>query len=182
MSGPRQVHIHYRRPPDRVRIFHQEVLLERDDVIVTLARSMSFHPPIHIDENVVLEDGSSVVWFTFPGRWHDIGRFHRADGSFTGIYANILTPPEMKGDAWYTTDLYLDVWLPPGGDPRVLDEEEFRRAVEQGLVDPSTARQARYEVEAILSDLRAGRWPPPVVEEWTLERALGSQESSSSTR
>ena len=144
MSGRRSVTIHYDRPPGRVELFHQEV---------------------------VLEDGSSVVWFTFPGAWHDIGRFHRADGTFTGFYANVLTPVEMDGDDWWTTDLFLDVWLPPDGAPVILDEAELDEAVGRELVERTVAERARLEAEGLQAAAEAGSWPPAVVREWTLERA-----------
>ena len=110
MTERPRVRIHYRRPPDREQIFDQIVVLERDDVIVTLSETMEFDPPMRIESDIVLETGSSVVWFTYPGAWHDVGRFHLADGTFTGFYANVLTPPEIDGRVWHTTDLYLDVF------------------------------------------------------------------------
>jgi predicted RNA-binding protein associated with RNAse of E/G family len=112
-----------------------------------------------------------VVWFTYPGRWHDIGRFHRADGSFTGYYANVLTPVLMTGDRWETTDLCLDVWLGADGRVELLDEEEFAEAVERGWMDAPTARAARHEAEALAEAARAGAWPPPEVRAWDLARA-----------
>ena len=111
MTERPRVRIHYRRPPDREQIFDQIVVLERDDVIVTLSETMEFDPPMRIESDIVLETGSSVVWFTCLGAWHDVGRFHLADGTFTGFYANVLTPPEIDGRVWHTTDLYLDVWV-----------------------------------------------------------------------
>jgi predicted RNA-binding protein associated with RNAse of E/G family len=112
-----------------------------------------------------------VVWFTFPGEWHDIGRFHRADGTFTGFYANILTPVEMEGDRWSTTDLCLDVWLGADGGATLLDAEEFSEARESGWLDGETAARAEREAERLLTRALQERWPPPLVREWTLERA-----------
>ncbi|HSG46956.1 MAG TPA: DUF402 domain-containing protein, partial [Longimicrobiales bacterium] len=115
-ASPRHptVRIHYRRPPNRVQVFEQTLIHDGADVKVTLARDLPYEP-MRIEGEVVLEPGSDVVWFTFPGRWHDIGRFHRADGTFTGLYANLLTPPVLDGTEWDTTDLFLDVWLTPDG-------------------------------------------------------------------
>lgn len=67
MTERPHVRIHYRRPPDREQIFDQIVVLERDDVIVTLSETMEFDPPMRIESDIVLETGSSVVWFTYPG-------------------------------------------------------------------------------------------------------------------
>ena len=172
MSRRPTVTIHYDRPPGRVERFQQEVMLDRDDVVVTLARDMAFDPPMRIGDTVVLEEGSSVVWFTFPGAWHDIGRFHRADGTFTGFYANVLTPVEMEEGAWHTTDLFLDVWLPPDGPPRILDEDELDEAVGREMVEREVAERAREEARRLREAAEQGRWPPDVVREWTLERAL----------
>lgn len=172
MSAGDRVLIHYRRLPDHERIFDQRVVFERDDVIVTLSQPLELAEPMTRDDRVMLETGSLALWFTFPGAWHDIGLFHRADRSFTGLYANILTPPEIDGSAWYTTDLFLDVWRPDGGDVQLLDEDELEEALARGHIDEETARRARDEAERLLGLARGGAWPPPVVGEWSLERAL----------
>lgn len=164
------VRIHYRRPPNRLQVFEQRLVHDTPEVKVTLAESMPYEPPMRIEGEVVLELGSDVVWFTFPGVWHDIGRFHRADGTFTGLYVNILTPPVLEGSEWDTTDLFLDVWLGRDGVPLLLDEDELDEAVGREWVDAATAARAREEAERIVAAARAGEWPPPVVGEWTLER------------
>jgi predicted RNA-binding protein associated with RNAse of E/G family len=166
------VRIDYLRPPGRLEVFVQRLLLDTPEVKITLAESVPFDPPIRIEGRVALEAGSDAVWFTFPDLWHDIGRFHRADGEFTGIYANILTPTVFHpGGLWKTTDLFLDIWLNPDGRFTVLDEDQLRAAEEEGWVSPAEATRAREEVERIEIEFRAGRWPPDVVREWTLERA-----------
>jgi predicted RNA-binding protein associated with RNAse of E/G family len=178
-SPPDFVHIHYLRPPDRREVFTQRLLLDARDVKVTFAENVPFDPPIRIGGEVALEAGSDAVWFTFPGLWHDIGRFHRANGTFTGIYANILTPPAIEPDGiWETTDLFLDVWVDPRGKMLVLDEDQLAEAVARGWVTSEEARRAHAEVEWIREEFLAGRWPPPVVSEWTLERARQSASSS----
>jgi predicted RNA-binding protein associated with RNAse of E/G family len=103
--------------------------------------------------------------------WHDIGRFHRADSTFTGLYANVLTPPEIDRRTWHTTDLYLDVWLSTTGEALLLDEDEFQEAVGRGLIDEKTSTRARWEADSILERVKDGSWPPAIVHEWTLDRA-----------
>lgn len=164
--------IHYRRPPDDVRIYDQAVVVERDEVIVTLSQPLDLDEPMLLDGHVMLERGSLAVWFTFPGAWHDIGRFHRADGAFTGVYANVITPVRMNGAVWRTTDLFLDVWWPAGGRVELLDEDELAEAIERGHVDEATAARARAEADRLLGLTERGEWPPFVVGEWTLERCL----------
>lgn len=146
---------------------------------MTLARDIQFESPVTVGDEVVLATGSDAVWFTFPGRWHDIGRFHLPEGTFTGLYANILTPP-LLGPAtddpggravWRTTDLFLDVWIPRAGGLRVLDREQLDDAEARGWVSAEEARRARKEVQEIRDARRTDEWPPSVVYEWTLERA-----------
>lgn len=176
---PGTVRIDYLRPPDRREVFIQKLLLDDPGVKVTLAEAVPFDPPIRIHGEIALEKGSDAVWFTFPGLWHDIGRFHRANGDFTGIYANILTPPLLGSDGrWETTDLFLDVWIDPSGALSVLDEDQLQEAEGEGWVTATEAQKARDEVEWIRMEFEAGRWPPKVVEEWTLDRA---RQSSSGT-
>lgn len=172
MSSPARVAIHYRRLPDHLRIYDQRVVLDRHDVVVTLSEPLELDEPMTVDDRTLLEDGSVALWFTFPGAWHDIGRFHRSDGSFTGLYANVITPPVMDGPVWHTTDLFLDVWWPVDGEPTLLDEDELEAAVLEGHVDDDTAGRARAEAGRLLTQARRGAWPPDVVERWTLERAL----------
>lgn len=174
MTSTPRVAIHYRRLPDRLRIYDQRVALERDDVVVTLSEPLSLEEPMRFEGDVMLEEGSLAVWFTFPGAWHDIGRFHLADGRFTGLYANVITPPIMADSVWDTTDLFLDLWWPKGGEPRILDEDELEEALDRGHIDETLAGRARDEAAALLREARADRWPPPVVEEWTLEKTLGA--------
>jgi predicted RNA-binding protein associated with RNAse of E/G family len=126
---------------------------------------------VTIGEETVLAPGSPAVWFTFPGEWHDIGRFHRPDGAFTGFYANVLTPVRVEGDAWHTTDLFLDVFLAPGGRLALLDADELDGAERTGAVAPADARRARVEADRLLRAAAAGTWPPPIVHAWPLDRA-----------
>lgn len=171
MSGRERVRIRYRRLPERVQHFDQEVVARLENgCVVTFLASTRLPSPVRVDGRPVLEPGAPVVWFTYPGAWHDIGRFHLRDGTFTGLYANVLTPVRMDPGEWETTDLFLDVWVSAGGDARLLDAEELRAAERSGCIAPALARRARAEGERLLALAAAGAWPPPEVAAWTLER------------
>ena len=171
-SDPPWVHIHYRRPPDREDVYVQRLVLDRPDVQVTVAEDMALDHPKILDGHAILEPGSSVVWFTFPGSWHDIGRFHDRNGRFTGLYANVITPVDILPEhVWRTTDLFLDVWRWPDGRLELLDVDHLRDAEARGWVAPELAARAHAEGARLLQEGVAGRWPPAVVGEWTLETA-----------
>lgn len=170
-----RVTIHYRRLPDHLEIFRQPIIHRDPEAIVTFSPAIQVTSPMTLDGRIALENGSDIVWFTFPDRWHDIGRFHTADGAFTGFYANVLTPVEiLPGHLWRTTDLFLDVWMEPGKAAVLLDEDELGEALEAGVLEAGMARRARSEACRILERANAGAWPPPIVHAWTRERALAA--------
>lgn len=165
------VHIHYLRPPDRETVYVQYLIHRAPDVLVTYVEHTPLARTLVVDGEVALEPGAPAVWFTFPGAWHDIGRFHRLDGTFTGFYANVITPVEfIADDAWRTTDLFLDVWKSGNGVPRLLDEDELNEAVRNGWIGSDLEATARAEAKRLLEAAANPTWPPPPVLEWTLER------------
>ncbi|CAN5634015.1 hypothetical protein BH23GEM11_BH23GEM11_20800 [soil metagenome] len=183
-----EIRIHYLRPPDRRTVYRQHLVHDDGRVKITLARDLPFEPPLRIQGEVALERGSDAVWFTFPGAWHDIGRFHRADGTFTGIYANIITPCVFQpGGDWETTDLFLDLWIParppgaPEPGPSLLDAEELDDAEASGHLPPRLARAARAEARDLIRRAAAGSWPPPIVHAWTRARAVQALEAIPAT-
>ncbi len=165
------VRIHYRRPPDRIDLFTQRLVVQKAGAWITLMEDADVRP-MRVGGRTVLEPGSPIVWFTFPRAWHDVGRFHTADGAFTGCYANVLTPVRfLDARTWETTDLFLDVWAGADGNVALLDEDELQAALAAGDLDDDAAERARAEAARLLAAARAGTWPPPVVRAWTLERA-----------
>jgi predicted RNA-binding protein associated with RNAse of E/G family len=166
------VEILYRRLPDREQRFRQRILADDGACVVTFLEAAELPKPVCAGERVILEPGAPVVWFTFRGLWHDIGRFHLRDGTFTGFYANVLTPVRMDTSGlWRTTDLCLDVWLDANGTVRILDEDELAEAERRGWTDAATAARARREAAELSRRARGGDWPPAPVHEWTLEHA-----------
>jgi len=179
-ADDRRITIDYRRPPDRHERFEQRLVAREEGCVVTLLEATPIERPMEVAGQTVLEPGAPVVWFTFPGAWHDVGRFHRADGRCTGLYANMLTPVwGVAGAAWRTTDLFLDLWLPAdGGAPVLLDADELTEAERSGWLDAVLAARAREEAERLLRAAIADRWPPAVVTRWTLAAARAALEAS----
>ncbi len=174
-----EVRIHYVRPPEREDLYVQRLVYEDDRVLVTLLDANSLHQPLRVGGQIAAEPGSSLVWFTFPGAAYDVGRFHLADGTFTGLYADILEPVERLGPLeWRAVDLFLDLWLPAAGGVVLLDEDELDAALARGWIAPQTAASARAEANRLMNRARAGEWPPAVVHEWTLERARAAADGN----
>lgn len=165
------VQIHYRRPPDRLSVFEQELVVDREDCKITLHESPPPDSTLAVGDRTIFQPGAPIVWFVFPGGWHDVGRFHLLDGTFTGYYANLIAPPKIDGRTWHMFDLCLDLWVPSDGTAvAVLDGDEFDEAVDRGWIGPDTADRARLELEGLIAATRAGDWPPAVVREHDLRR------------
>ncbi len=160
----------YRRPGKPTTVYEQWLVLDRPDVKVTL-QDHYLGPPLHVGQEIVLETGAPIVWFLFPGKWHDIGRFHLADGTFTGWYTNLATPLEMTPREWSAGDLFLDLWTPASGPSVWLDEDEFEAACRTRRLDPATRRRVLNERALIELEVAAGDWPPAITRDIDLAQA-----------
>lgn len=170
MAEP-QARIHYHRPPSRTDLFEQWVVQRSAKCIVTFMPATPLTRPVRVEGETILEPGSPVVWFTYPGRMHDVGIFHDAAGRFTGYYANILTPVIFHSPLeWETTDLFLDIWVDRTGRGMLLDEEELAGALANGWLDQATAAAARGEADRLLRAAALGEFPPADVRAWSLAR------------
>lgn len=171
------VEIHYRRPPGRLTVFRQRIVRRTNDCVITLLEHTDIPRPVTVRGRAVLEPGAPVVWFTFPGLWHDVGRFHTLDERFTGYYANVLTPVQfITSVEWHTTDLCLDVWLDEHG-AELLDGDELENSLREGFVTAGDAARARAEAAGLMAAAAAGTWPPHVCRGWTLQRARSAVRS-----
>jgi predicted RNA-binding protein associated with RNAse of E/G family len=165
-----RVEIQYRRPPDRLDVFVQDLVVDRPEYKVTLHDPSTLTTAISIAGRTVYEPGAPIVWYLFPSAWFDLGRFHLRDGTLTGYYVNFIAPPDLKDDIWTLYDLCLDLWVDTCGDFQVLDQDEFDEAVDRRWIDPLTAARVREELHRLIAEIGAGRWPPNPVAEYDLRR------------
>ncbi len=170
---PPLISLHYLRLPSRKQIYKQYLITKEAGANVTLSTDLVMDSPLIIKGETILETGSKIIWFTFPDTWHDLGLFHQADGAFTGIYANIITPLQYRSPfVWETTDLFLDIWIDLSGRAIVLDEDEFDLARGNGWMSPTVAEAALRESQLLIDGYRKGTWPPSFISQWSLDRAL----------
>jgi predicted RNA-binding protein associated with RNAse of E/G family len=178
----KRVRLHYHRPDRGTTVFEEQLLIDRPDVKVTLLADYPGRDSYAADR-LILSAGAPIVWFVFPALWRDVGRFHLADGTFTGWYTNLRAPVRFDGDDWYCTDLFLDHWLPVSGPAAWLDQDELDAAVRAGLLDGITQERIAAERATVDDLLARGNWPPAITREIDLaeaRRRLGAAESPTS--
>ena len=156
----------YKRLPNRVNYFIQQLLYEDDKVIVT---SQQIKPSSPIVENgvTVLGDNYTAVWFVFTDKWYDIGKIYNLNNEWTGYYCDIIMPMIRSSDTFEIVDLFLDLWVTPNGSYEIQDEDEFETAIQDGVITAELAKKARNALTDLIDEVTSGKFPPEFVNEFT---------------
>jgi len=72
------------------------------------------------------------------------------DGALVGHYVHLCNRVIIKSDRVEYDDQLLDLWFPPKGACRMLDEEELIHACDNGLMELQTAQQIRTTAKGVL--------------------------------
>lgn len=167
----KQIELIYKRLPNRVSFFQQELIYEDETAIVT-RQQVKPSSPLVIDGITVLDDNYTAHWFIFPGKWYDMGTMYNTQNKCTGYYCDIIIPMKrtISKDKQFLftveiTDLCLDLWICPDGSYHILDEDEFELAVQNGWMDSTLAQRARQELDNLIQSVKAGKFPPVIVKE-----------------
>lgn len=78
---------------------------------------------------------------------------------FEGWYVNLETVHQRSGDATFTGDHVLDLWIEADGTVNVKDADELVAAVEQGRGTAEQADAIRHNAEHARASFAAGDWP-----------------------
>lgn len=167
---PHQITYEYRRPGKATTYFEEWLVLDRPDVKVLLLDPYDGET-VAVNGTPILEFGAPAVWYVYPDRWYDIGRFHLCNETVTGYYTNLCRPPTLEGHHWIGNDLFLDLWQPLSGAPQWLDEDELADAVRHRLIDVPTRKRIQNERTLIDLQLREETWPPAIVRDIDLAQA-----------
>ena len=157
----------YKRLPNRVNHFQQNLLYEDSKVIVT-SQQVKPSNPILIDGVTVLGDDFTAIWFVFADRWFDIGKIYNRDNQFTGYYCDIIMPMKRTESNYEITDLFLDLWVSPDGSYQLHDEDEFEAAIQNNWIRSDLAEKARNMLQNLISEIESSVFPPEIVFHWGL--------------
>ncbi len=161
----------YKRLPDRVNYFKQQLLYEDDETIVTSQR-ITPSSPIILNGETVLGDNFTAVWFVFAGYWYDIGKIYNLKNEWTGYYCDIIKPVKRQEGIFEIVDLFLDLWISPDGTYVIQDEDEFEHAVRNGDISKELAKQARNALTKLISEVESGNFPSEFVKSFNSPVAI----------
>ena len=163
----RTLELIYKRLPNRVNHFQQELLYEDASVIVT-TQQIKPSNPIAIDGETVLDNGFTAVWFVFANLWHDVGKIYNLQNMFTGYYCDIIMPMHRAENHFEITDLFLDLWVTPDSAYQIQDNDEFEAAVANDWIQPDLADKARGALGNLIAEVESGVFPPKIAAGWEL--------------
>ncbi|NJE47389.1 DUF402 domain-containing protein [Thermococcus sp. GR7] len=164
-----KIHLIYRRLPNRVLERYDDVVADLGDVIVAKSRFEGMLAPLRVNGVEVIKNGYTMVYFAFVGENYDILKVYDENGKFKGLYIDVLAYTKREGNTIEMLDLFLDIFVFPGGEAFLLDEDELEMALNYGLIDRETFDFAYRIAREILEKLKRGEFPPKIVWEYRLE-------------
>jgi len=128
-------------------------VLRREGPTIVL-RAVWDRPPMDLGF-VLLEPGDLWTEYFYADRWYNVFEIRGADGRLKGWYCNVTRPAHIRADEVVAEDLALDLWVTPGGEMQVLDEDEFA-ALPLTPAEREAARDALAKLQRM-----AARGEPP---------------------
>ncbi len=111
-----------------------------------------------------MDIGFQGTFFIFCDKWFVVSKIRDLRGRHTGYYCDIVTPLKRSQEGILeVTDLFLDLWVSPELEYKVLDEDEFEQAVKNGLVNEPLREKAQATLKQLMKKVENRRFPPPLV-------------------
>jgi len=123
-------------------------VLRRDSHAIVL-RTAWDRPPLDLGF-VILDPGDRWTEYFYVGQWYNIFEICASDGRLKGWYCNVTRPACISVEGVTAEDLALDLWVAPGGEMRVLDEDEFA-ALPLTPTEREAARQALADLQTMVA-------------------------------
>lgn len=156
------------RPPGDVVEYHQELIEDRGNLIVSKFTFEDLDEPTIIEGKEVVANGYRAILFDFFDPPLEIIKIYDRDANLTGYYCNVNTEPSRFEGGYEITDLFIDVFVFPDLRYRILDEEEFETAMRKGWITGEQESLARRTVGKLVSDIKASNFPPAVVRDFQI--------------
>lgn len=143
-------------PSECIRLDDDEILFRSDSLLVT--RWKTLRPKKD------LSHGSSC--YLLNQGWK-VSRFLNHSNELICWYCDIIDVSHNKEtDSYLFTDLLADVLFYPDGKIHVVDLDEVAEALEKGLLSPAQTCACMRRLNALLSEIYAGRLLPALESYW----------------
>ncbi len=118
---------------------------------------------------LTLARGDRMLEHYYTQRWYNVFEVYAGESShLKGWYCNLARPARLNGALIESDDLALDLFVSPGGETLLLDEEEFE-ALALPQAERRQAREALRDLESRVAQRSApfealARTAPPAKE------------------
>lgn len=102
---------------------------------------------------IIADQGYKWVTRWEAGKPYIITKFFDEKGELVGVYCDVSRPVKRVEGGFAFDDLYLDVWMVPGREPIILDEDELKAAIAARYVTQAEADHAMRVARALQNDL-----------------------------
>jgi protein associated with RNAse G/E len=122
------------------------------ELVEQSANALCLRATFNVDDRddgyFVWQRGDVFLEWYYTDRWYNVFQiFDRDDGHLRGWYCNLTRPARILPGTVLWDDLELDVFISPGGDLLLLDENDYHAL-------PLTTDE-RAHTETALADIRA---------------------------
>jgi len=160
------IRIEYIRPGKEVTYYEEDFLAQNEACIrtfKTLPADISVRlSNVLVEQELIQPDRrvgtiAKVYFFNEP---FNILEFREMDGTLLGHYSDIGEPViRVSENEIQMTDLFLDIWLQPGGRLRELDWDEFEEAIQKQVITSAQADLAQETMQRLIREVQKGIYP-----------------------
>lgn len=98
----------------------------------------------------------SEMKYLFYHQWFSVMQLLGTQGDLLGFYVDIITPIRKVDGEIHVTDLFLDLWIAPGGEAVELDRDEFEESFQLKLITGFQHRKANQVIDMLKSSISNG--------------------------
>jgi predicted RNA-binding protein associated with RNAse of E/G family len=106
----------------------------------------------------------SVRKYLFYNQYFSIMEVCDTINELLGFYIDLSTPVRKVDGEYYLTDLILDLWIFPDQTYQILDEDEWRQAIQDGLVTKEIQGKVQKTVLWLEKEINAEKFPQQYIQ------------------
>jgi Ribonuclease G/E len=103
--------------------------------------------------DILKESGDIAISEAKLGEWYLKTRYYSKDKVLKGIYINFNTPIELYPNKIRYIDLEIDLSILPNGQVKILDEDKFKEAIKNGILNEKVSKIIDEKIKEVLKTL-----------------------------